>query len=425
MLLAELCRPACQELTAAGSSTVPLVAVAQAVARIAGSRDVAALDDPLLMLELITSGDAPDAVIAGRVLDFLRFRATTPAGPAPTLRPAKTVTIREALAEYRESAFEDLSPNSQRTYNTWLMRLEREKGDEAPRTPNTGDLTDLIHKYAKRRRSEGRVRRVEGVGAARTAGMAFRHLWAYLDRKGYADAAVAQKLKVPPKSHNANRRSYKPGEAAIVRHLAASGRDPLLDTLVVLLAERALLRRGDICRLRLGDLDFDEDVMQVYGKGDREDVVPMTPALAAFLRRYVEARRPAHVPMDVWLRSTERLLRRGPSQKYPIGRSLTRRYVEDMLARFQAQAPEVFNDGALVLHTFRHTAATWLDGTFGPAVVQAALRHRPDTPTAHYVIVPTERLREALTAYEEHVLSWRTAPKPRTRPPVAEAPAAA
>jgi integrase len=150
-----------------------------------------------------------------------------------------------------------------------------------------------------------------------------------------------------------------------MHRLAQMGRDPLLDEAVVMLAERALLRRDEICRLRLRDLHFDRLEISVWGKNNKHRIVPMTPVLAAFLRRYVEDRRPAHVPPEQWLASDERLLRLRPTATHPNGRAVGRRRVENMLDRFHRAAPELFADGDLCLHSFRHAGATYLDATYG------------------------------------------------------------
>jgi integrase len=392
----DLCQAARQDLAAIGAA--PAITVIDSIERLAGSRDRAALTDPVFALELLMA--EADAALVATVLEFLRARAD-----APVATPTSTTTLADAIEEYRHGAFRSLSENTRRTYGTWLARLSAAIGDRRPQHVTTGDLVDLIQEHAPRRLSEGRVRRVEGVGAARTAATAYRHLWIYLDSKGYADAAVAVAVSKPSRSSSTCRRAYRPPEAALVRELASAGPDPMLDAFVVLMAERALLRRGEICRLRLCDLDFDEALFDVWGKGDRSDVVPMTPGLTTFLRDFVEDRRPPHVAPDAWRRSTELLLRRRPSSGFPDGRPLTRRYIENMLARFHRLAPELFNDGGLCLHTFRHTGATWLERAWGRSVAQAALRHRPNTPSAHYFPVPTDRLREALTEYEASVLS--------------------
>lgn len=384
---ADVCAAAAHDFAALGPTAAPLLAVVQA----ASGRDLA---DPLLVLDLLATG--ADAALVGCVLDHLRARAG-----------GQTTTTRQAIEQYRASAFLVLAPTSQRTYATWLTRLDRAHGERAPRAVTTGDLVDLVQRHARRRVTNGRVRRVEGVAAARTAVTAYRHLWAYFADKAYADAEVAARLTAPPKAYGANRRAYTPAEAALARQLARAAPDPMLDSFVLLLAERALLRRAEICRLRFCDLDLTGETVDVWGKADRLDTVPLTPGLVAFLREYVESRRPRGVAPDIWRRSAEPMLRHGPSTARPLGRPLTRRYVEAMLARYRRLAPELYADGALCLHTYRHTAASWLEVPHGRSVAQAALRHRPNTPSAHYFPVPLDRLRDALADYERHLLSWR------------------
>jgi integrase len=107
-----------------------------------------------------------------------------------------------------------------------------------------------------------------------------------------------------------HRRAVEPTEAVLLRHLAiATGCDPLLDEVTLALAERLGLRRIELCRLRLCDLDLEQNEIEIWGKGDQPRTMPIPPALADLARRYVEGRRPGHIPQAHWLASKELLLR--------------------------------------------------------------------------------------------------------------------
>ena len=412
--LAALCIAAEAELRALDPGGV-LVGVATAAATVAVERgpgaSVDALADPAFALDVLLAAESAGVAVAdaaplvARVLDLLRRRSGT-AEAAPCAR-APQRTLSEALAEYETTGFLALARNTRRTYRTWTRRLDAAHGSDDVAAVRTGDLTNLITARLASRpdpRTQ-RVRRVTGVRTHITAVQAFRHLWAWLDAMGYADAAVAKALRLPGKPRSAHRRGYPRAEAAVVRQLCRVGSDPLLDTLVVLLAERALLRTGEILLLRLCDLDFANGTIEVWGKGSVPRTIPMTPGLRAFLIRYVEDRRPVNASPEAWLASTERLLRHDPTAAAPFGAPVGRKAIEYLWKRYKKLAPELLGDGRLVLHSFRKTAASWLNRTYSPAVAKEALGHDRSTPTDYYIEVPMEELREALTAYEQWLLA--------------------
>ena len=410
--LAALCSAVEAELRALDPGGV-LASVAAAAATAAAGRraTVDALADPAFALDVLLAAEgaglavADAAPLVARVLDLLRRRSGTPA--AATLSAHRTRTVSEALAEYETSGFLALAPNARRTYRTWTRRLDAAHGSADVAAVRTGDLSNLITARLASRPDprEQRVRRVTGVRANITAVQAFRHFWGWLDAMGYADAAMAKALRLPGKPRSSHRRGYTHAEAAVVRQLCRVGSDSLLDTLVVMLAERALLRTGEILLLRLCDLDFANGTIEVWGKGCVPRTIPMTPGLRAFLLRYVEDRRPTHVSPESWLASEERLMRHAPAPDKPAGTPVGRKAIEYLWARFKDLAPELLGDGRLVLHSFRKTAGTWLNRTYSPAVAKEALGHDRSAPTDYYIEVPIEELRAALAAYEQWLLA--------------------
>jgi integrase len=91
-------------------------------------------------------------------------------------------------------------------------------------------------------------------------------------------------------------------EAALLRQLARCGRDPLLDEVTLCLAERLGLRRIEICRLRLCDVDLRHAEAKVWGKGDKDRIMPLPPQLVGLLDRYMDDRRPAGCQPAQWAR---------------------------------------------------------------------------------------------------------------------------
>lgn len=233
---------------------------------------------------------------------------------------------------------------------------------------------------------------------------AYRHMWGYLVEKGYVSSNVALRLRKPTRGEP-NRRGITVEEAALLRQLARRGRDPLLDEVTVTVPERLGLRRIELCRLRVCDLDLDRGTVEVWGKGDKYRTLPLPPRLADLLVRYVEDRRPHGVPMVQWRRSTETLLRRRPEAAAPTGVGVGRRRIEDLFDRLHRNAPDLFAHGDVSLHSYRHALGTFVDGRYGRPVTRAVLGHTSRrSPTDHYVHVPLEQLADVLTAYETHLL---------------------
>jgi integrase/recombinase XerD len=400
--LVELCRRARPELACLGELGGPLLAVVGVIERVGATRGVDALADPGFALDVLTATNGEgDAATVGRVLEFLRLR--TDAAPVGAVAASTVVTITEAVELYEAGALALMAEGTLHTYRTWTRRLVADHGDRDPSAVTAGDLTDLIAKHVLAAR-RGDERRRGGRSAEENAVGAFRHLWGYLVEKGYTPANVALRLRKPTRAEP-RRRAVTVEESALLRELARRGRDPLLDEVTITIPERLGLRRIELCRLRLCDLDLERGAIEVWGKGDKYRTLPLPPQLAALLTRYVEDRRPPKVPIGQWQRSTESLLRRPPDAEAPLGTAVGRRRIEDMFDRFHRNAPDLFAHGDVSLHSYRHALGTFIDARYGRPVTRAVLGHTSRrSPTDHYVHVPTEHIAEVLTAYEMHLL---------------------
>jgi site-specific recombinase XerD len=400
--LIDLCQRVRPELACLGELGHPLLDVIGVIERLGAGRDVAVLADPGFALDLLTTaGPAGDAAVVGRGLDFLRTRAD--AGPVGGVTLVPAVTVAEAVERYDRGVLAMTARGTQHTYRTWIRRLVAADGAWTPASVSAGDLTDLIaeHVLAGRQADE---RRRSGRGAEENAVAAFRHLWTYLVEKGYATENVANRLRKPTRAEP-RRRGFTVEEAALLRQLARAGRDPLLDELTLVLPERLGLRRIELCRLRVTDVDLDQATVEVWGKGDKDRLMPIPLRLLALLDEYLEDRRPAHLKRAEWLRSDEVLLRRRPAGNSPMGRAPGRRRIEELFVRLQRHAPDLFARGDLSLHSYRHALGTYTDNTYNRAVTRAVLGHTSRrTPTDHYVHVPLAQVAEVLTAYEAHLL---------------------
>lgn len=337
----------------------------------------------------------PQAV--GRVLDYLRDAAGIERVMAET-RP--TVTIAEAVAAYEAGPLTLMAPGSMHTYRTWTRRLVAAMGGTQVATVKTGDLTDVIAQHAG---GGGDVRR-RSRSSEENAVSAFRNLWGYFVEKDYAPSNIAASLRKPARGEP-RRRPFRPEEAALVRHLATLGRDPLLDETTVTLPERLGLRRIELCRLRLCDVDLGRAEARVWGKGDKYRVTPMPPRLVELLARYVESRRPSGCSPAAWAQREDTLLRLRPTALHPEGHETGRRRIESLFDRFDRAAPELFAHAGLSLHSYRHALATFVDARWGRPVTRAVLGHTSrHSPTDYYVHADPETVADAICQYEVHLL---------------------
>jgi integrase/recombinase XerC len=397
-----------------GDLGTALVATLGVVERAGAGRSADALTDPSFALDVLTLEPGVDPMLVGRVLDFLRTRAgCTSASPG---RQRVSVTLADAVASYEAGPLALMAKGTIHTYRTWTRRLVTAHASASPAELTAGDLKDLIarHVLAARRDDE---RRRSGRSAEENAIGAYRHLWTYLTEKGWANDNIALRLTKPARAEP-NRRPFQPDEVVLLRHLAmATGRDRLLDEVTLTLPERLGLRRIELCRLRLSDLDLTGNEVEVWGKGDKPRTMPLPPALAELLARYVENRRPPGTSPAEWATSKEPLLRRPPTAGFPIGRTAGRRRIEDLFDRLRAAAPQVFAQGDVSLHSYRHAIATFVDARYGRSVTRAVLGHTSRrSATDFYVHVSMDQKAEALTAYENHVLAAELTNRPTATP---------
>jgi integrase/recombinase XerD len=158
------------------------------------------------------------------------------------------------------------------------------------------------------------------------------------------------------------------------RRRAVGRRDYAL--LVLLL--RLGLRRGEVARLRLDDIDWRAGELVVHGKGSREERLPLPADVGAAIASYLQRGRPASGRREVFLQA------RAPYA--PIAAGTVASTVRRACRR--AGIPEVGS------HRLRHTAACDMVLAGVPIVrIGQVLRHRSLQTTAIYARVDVEQLR--------------------------------
>jgi len=145
------------------------------------------------------------------------------------------------------------------------------------------------------------------------------------------------------------------------------------------------LRAGELCGLRVGDIDWGEQTVRVRGKGKKERLVPVgKPALKA-IRVYWGALRPPPSGLEPVFRADTR--KAAPLSPLQLSRRLKNYLVIAGL------------DPSLTPHKLRHSYATHLlDAGADLRSVQELLGHAHLITTQVYTHVTTERLKRAYDA---------------------------
>jgi integrase/recombinase XerD len=191
-------------------------------------------------------------------------------------------------------------------------------------------------------------------------------------------------------------------EDEVERLLAApTGDDP------VTLRDRAVLevlygtgaRVSELTGLSLGDLNLDESLLRVLGKGRKERIVPVgAPAIRALVAWLGEGGRPHLAP--------ERWLRRGDAEAVFLGSRGGRLGRQGVWSILQRYGRAVGLADQLSPHVLRHSCAThMLDHGADIRAVQELLGHASISTTQVYTLVSTERLWDAYRSAHPRAIS--------------------
>ena len=145
------------------------------------------------------------------------------------------------------------------------------------------------------------------------------------------------------------------------------------------------LRISELCGLRVEDIDFNEQIVRVRGKGKKERLVPVgAPALQAIQNYWAKLLEPPLAVQPVFRADTRRA---GPLSPLQLSRRL-KTYL-----KFAGLDP------GLTPHKLRHSYATHLlDAGADLRSVQELLGHAHLITTQVYTHVTTERLKKAYDA---------------------------
>ncbi len=284
----------------------------------------------------------------------------------------------ELLAEYLqwltiEKGRSRATTEAYRRDVTRLVDWARERGTELT-TLTESDLESYVNGLRRRRRAESSISRSLA---------AIRGLFAFLVEEGHLTNDPSVRLK----GGRRGRTLPKPlAEEDMVRLLDSVTRATPLD-----LRDRALLellygtgaRVSEVVGIELGDLDFDEELILVTGKGAKQRLVPMGATLKQVLVEYLGPGGRSSFP-DAKRGSRLFLNARGGS--------LSRQGIDLVIDR-RALAAGV-DRSKVSAHVFRHSCAThMLAHGADIRVVQELLGHASISTTQIYTAVALTSLK--------------------------------
>jgi integrase/recombinase XerC len=267
-----------------------------------------------------------------------------------------------------------------KSYREDLTALTQYLTEAYGRTPSPEELTPLdLRGYVSALHEAGYAK---SSVARRMASM--RTFFRFAQREGLVEANPAKPLRTP----RSNRKlPHFLSNDEVGRLLEAPPKDDapgLRDRAILETMYSAGLRVSETVGLNDGDIDWDNGIARIRGKGRRERLAPLgsfaQDALQAWLKvRQVSPKEPQG--------------REAPVFVSRLGRRLTTRSVGRMLEK---HLKETGLDDRTTPHTLRHSFATHLlDRGADIRSVQELLGHKSLTTTQIYTHVSTAGLREA------------------------------
>lgn len=268
-----------------------------------------------------------------------------------------------------------LSKNTLGAYRADLMTLGRGLA-ESNKTINTAEKSDLLDFIAKRVESGAKPR-----STARQLS-SFRRFFRYILREGLRDTDPTADIEMPrigrslPKSLS---------EDEVDSLLNAPNTDEPLghrDRAMLELLYATGLRVSELISIKQSQINFNQGVLRIIGKGDRERLIPLGEEAQRWLKDFIDGPR-----MEILLeRQTDYLFptRRGDCMTRQAFWHIIKRYAEKAEIR-QKMSP----------HSLRHAFATHLLNRGADLrVVQMLLGHSDLSTTQIYTHVARERLKD-------------------------------
>jgi integrase/recombinase XerD len=268
-----------------------------------------------------------------------------------------------------------LSSNTLAAYRADLVALSRWLSVRRTAFPHTSraDLMDFI---AARVHAGARPR-----STARQLS-SFRRFFRYLIREGLIAEDPTAQIAMPKIGRSLPRSLSEAEVEALLAAPAVSESLGHRDRTMLEVLYATGLRVSELVNLKLGQVNMNQGVVRVLGKGNRERLIPLGEEAVRWLKAFTDGAR-ADILLD---RSTDFMF---PTRR---GDRMTRQAFWHIIKRYARKASV---DRELSPHTLRHAFATHLINHGADLrVVQMLLGHSDLSTTQIYTHVARERLKE-------------------------------
>lgn len=214
---------------------------------------------------------------------------------------------------------------------------------------------------------------------------ALRAFFTYLHARGVTTTNPAQAVSAPRHDQQLPKVMAQPEVEQLLAAPAGDAPLSVRDRAILELLYATGMRVGELCRLRLQDIDWEQNAIEVQGKGGKARLVLFGRAAQEALGEYLQHARPQ-------LLAQGRAVDEGWLFLNARGTRLSDRSVRRIVDRYAQQTSTGFKPTP---HSLRHSFATHLlDNGADLRSVQELLGHAHLTTTQIYTHVSRERLKE-------------------------------
>lgn len=234
----------------------------------------------------------------------------------------------------------------------------------------------------------------KGIGARSLSRRmsACRQFYAYMQRNGYIETNPFRRAK-SPKQPVRYPKTLTTEQVTELLNQNAKRNDPLAlrDQAILELMYASGMRASEVVSFKAREVDYRSRMIRVYGKGDKERLVPISKTAAIVMQQYQKKQRPQLLGNH---HSTR------PSDAFFLndkGENLTVRGLEYILRQVEQKTGYYYG---LHPHILRHTfATTLLDNGADLRLIQELLGHASLNTTQVYTHVTTKNMKEQYSAF--------------------------
>jgi integrase/recombinase XerD len=280
-----------------------------------------------------------------------------------------------------------LAPNSLAAYRRDLHRYAaylRRRGVTDPATVGEAEVAEYVEQLKQARDDEGRPRFAPSSVAR--ALVAVRSFHRFCLDEGYLASDPSEEVGAPRVPQGIPKALTEAEVDALLGAVAGDAPRDLRDRAILETLYATGVRISELVGLDRRDLDLEDALVRVFGKGSKERVVPVGSSARAVLEDYLRRGRP-----ELERPATRTRVPGDPLFLNARGGRLTRQGCWKIVT---AAGDRVGLEGRLSPHVLRHSCAThMLERGADIRVVQELLGHASLSTTQVYTKVSPERLR--------------------------------